>query len=474
MLMQPIEQDRPISVADARMGSVFLATFFYTLVAGLMIQLVVLPYLLPHLHGGHGLLKGVDSSGFHEIASAIADRVWAKGWREWEMRPNSHSPAGIAAALYAITGIREPWVMVPVNAALFAISATMIFNIVRLMTANILASVAAALPFVMFPSAALEYADLHKDVWSCAGSLIIVFVLARIQAADELTIRDIAVLAIVCLVGAVLVWTARAYLVRVLLYASVISVALVVLMEALVRRFRFDLALVKKFGAFLLVLGMLVAITRIPTEDSTRGMAESQPPPVVQQQASGGAISSAKPWASDPVQSGPGVVANAVRSIMALRRGFLTTYPEAGSLIDENEVFATAKDVLSYLPRALQVGFFAPFPSTWFAVGVSPGADVMRALTGLEMAVSYVLLFGVLLLVPFAGGRTWRVGALVLSVCLLVIGLMVMAIPIVGTLYRMRYGYFMLPVGLGMAGWVLVAGAVWTRVQRLRATRAVV
>jgi hypothetical protein len=456
------------------MGGLFLATFFYTLAAGLMIQLVVLPYLLPHLHGGHGLLKGVDSAGFHEIASAIADRVWAKGWSEWEMRPNSHSPAGVAAAMYAVTGIREPWVMVPINAALFAISATMIFCIVRLMTANILASVAAALPFVMFPSAALEYADLHKDVWSCAGSLIIVFVLARIQAADELAIRDIAVLAIVCLVGAMLVWAARAYLVRVLLYASVISVALVVLTETLFRRFRFDLALVKKFGAFLLVLGILAAITRIPTEDSTRGMAESHPPSVVQQPGSGGggASSPAKLQASDPVQSGPGVVANAVRSIMALRRGFLTTYPEAGSRIDEYEVFATARDVLSYLPRALQVGFLAPFPSTWFAIGVSPGAGVMRALTGLEMAVSYVLLLGILLLVPFAGRRTWRVGALVLSVCFLVIGLMVMAVPIVGTLYRMRYGYFMLPVGVGMAGWVLAVGAVWTRIQRMRPTCA--
>jgi hypothetical protein len=437
--------------------AVFLAVFLYALSAGLLIQLFILPVLVPHLHAGHGLLRGVDSVGFHEIASAIADRIVSEGWSRWELRPSSHSPAGVAAALYAITDLREPWVMLPINAALFAVSAAVIFAIVRLLTESPGAALAAVLPFVLFPSAALEYADLHKDVWSCAGSFIVVFVLARIQAADDVDLRSLVLLIAGCLAGLVLVWIARAYLVRVLTYAASIAVLAALPIEVSIRRFHLDGSFARKCAAFLFIIGMMAAVTRIPTDDSVRGMGEiTAPPPVADVGQSIQSPHSANAEA-------PGFLRQTVRSIMALRRGFLTTYPDAGSLIDPYVVMEAPADMVSYLPRALQIGFLAPFPSMWFGSGISPGAGMMRLLTGIEMAVVYVLLFGIPLTIPFIAGRAAKTGFLILTMSAIVICLMVMAIPIVGTLHRMRYGYFMLVAGLGAAGWVVAAKALSTK-----------
>ena len=61
-----------------------------------------------------------------------------------------------------------------------------------------------------------------------------------------------------------------------------------------------------------------------------------------------------------------------------------------------------------------------------------------------------------------------RQAALVLIIVTSVIILiMALGIPIVGTLYRMRYGYLMSIVGLGTAGWVMLFTSVF-RVRLLR------
>ena len=134
---------------------VFWLVFFTTLIAGLAIQKLVLPVFLPHLHVGHGLLKGGDSIGFHFLASDLADQIRIDGWPAWSLRPNGHAPGGIAAVTYAITGVSEPWILLPINAALFALGAASIYRIAILLTGNNSAAFAAIIPYAIFPSAAV-------------------------------------------------------------------------------------------------------------------------------------------------------------------------------------------------------------------------------------------------------------------------------------------------------------------------------
>jgi len=53
----------------------FVLTFVYALSAGVLLQWVVLPLLLPGIHAGHGLLAKGDWVVFHQEADQMAQRI---------------------------------------------------------------------------------------------------------------------------------------------------------------------------------------------------------------------------------------------------------------------------------------------------------------------------------------------------------------------------------------------------------------
>ena len=78
------------------------------------------------------------------------------------------------------------------------------------------------------------------------------------------------------------------------------------------------------------------------------------------------------------------------RRVGALRHKFIVAYPLAGSNVDTNVELNSALDLLRYLPRAAELGFFAPFPRTWVTPGVQVGISG-RLVAGLEMCVMYFM-----------------------------------------------------------------------------------
>jgi hypothetical protein len=114
----------------------FLAVFFYVLTVGFVLQFWLLPVSIPSLHAGHGLMKGGDWVGFHKIAVASAEKIHESGWKNWELRPELQAPSGIAAALYVVTGVEKSWVVLPLNALLFAMVAVFLFRILRLFASH--------------------------------------------------------------------------------------------------------------------------------------------------------------------------------------------------------------------------------------------------------------------------------------------------------------------------------------------------
>src|SRR5690348_7918500 len=77
---------------SAGSGWVGLLAFAVALAVGLFIQLVLLPYILPGLHAGHGLLRGGDWIGFHEDGLALAQQIAQHGWQAFELRPRGQAP----------------------------------------------------------------------------------------------------------------------------------------------------------------------------------------------------------------------------------------------------------------------------------------------------------------------------------------------------------------------------------------------
>jgi hypothetical protein len=106
-------------------------------------------------------------------------------------------------------------------------------------------------------------------------------------------------------------------------------------------------------------------------------------------------------------------------------------------------------DMFRYLPRAAVIGFFSPFPDMWLAQGNQVGSTGRR-LSGIEMLFTY-LIEGLALVGLWYKRRELTVWLLLLTTAVGVtaLGLIVLNI---GSLYRVRYPFWMLLVVLGAGG----------------------
>jgi hypothetical protein len=106
-------------------------------------------------------------------------------------------------------------------------------------------------------------------------------------------------------------------------------------------------------------------------------------------------------------------------------------------------------DFIQYLPRAAEIGLFAPFPNMWFAKGSQVGRTG-RLISGVETVVTYALeaLMFVGLWQKRKNLAAWLLVLTTVS-ALTALGFIVLN---VGSLYRFRYPFLMLIIVLGAGG----------------------
>jgi hypothetical protein len=219
-------------------------------------------------------------------------------------------------------------------------------------------------------------------------------------------------------------------------------------------------------GAILLIGGALSA-PRVTEASQALGLF----PPKV----SGLALRRARPAgpASAPRPGGLGSTGGAVDALAQragrLRAKFLREYPNEGSNLDAEVRLRDAGDLLRFLPRALSVGLFAPFPRYWFARGARVG-NAGRLLAGVETLCLYAIeALGALALLRLirsvarrgaaeaaeaAGADDRRLLAAALLLCTSLIALLALGtvVPNLGALYRLRYAFLIPLIVLGAHG----------------------
>lgn len=131
------------------------------------------------------------------------------------------------------------------------------------------------------------------------------------------------------------------------------------------------------------------------------------------------------------------------------RRKFDATYPESGSSVDRGVEIKNLKGLVLYLPRALAVGLWSPFPGAWLGTGKHVGS-AGRLLSGAETLIIYLCELLALLAVWRSprGLACW----LLLSVTALGVTALALVVPNVGTLYRLRYAFWILLIVLAAKG----------------------
>lgn len=441
----------------APMAWISAAFFAYAAMAAMAVQLVLLPHLFPAWHAGHGLLHGGDWLEFHRLGVECANRIGETGWGGWELRPNGQAPAGIACALYVLIS-PEPWTLIPFNAVLHAAAGLALVRIFMVLSLTLRQALACAIPFVVFPSALTWVAQIHKDGISIAGSMIALYGWVSLVQEKTLTegwkraLRS----GLWVLLGTAIVWVVRPYQVQMgqgLGIVLAVFLTCIMAVRAMTGRAAWRPAGAVVVTAWLAVLAMTPmtregiwyeprksrsgAAVRIP--ESPRGSVPKGFPHAIRWERSS--------WLPAPVD-------NKLYALALSRDQFRAKYPGAGTNIDAHVDLRSASEVLRYAPRSAQIALFSPFPQHWFGRGSLPANSVMRRVSGMEMAVVYVAL----VLVPFVLWRgrarfeTWV--ALLYPAAMMTAFALV--IPNVGALHRIRYGYMMVLVGLGIAGGFLV------------------
>ena len=143
----------------------------------------------------------------------------------------------------------------------------------------------------------------------------------------------------------------------------------------------------------------------------------------------------------------PDFIENKLYGVWRYRGGAVCT--GGNTVIDSYVSLNSAGAFICYFPRALQVGFLSPFPSEWFRAGSTPATTIGRRIMGGVMIFFYICL-------PFFIWCTWSYRKnlefwVITFNCTFGLIVFTYVYPNVGSLSRMRYGFYMVIIGIGFA-----------------------
>jgi len=442
---------------------VWLLGFVYTMLAGGIIQLVLLPHFFPAWVTPEGMLKATDSVGYHKMATAMARAIDAHGWSSWQLAPRSHFSVGFTALVYTLT-TPAPWVMLPIKAGAHALCFAVLYTMAMRLLSDWRLALLCACPYLLFPSSALWYSQLLKDGYFNAGLML--FVLGWLTLASPRMWSatrsaggmKIAAAIVLLLAGYLLMSLIRTYMFSVLVILSWLLAVLAAgfVLPSLRRHGAPARSMVLVVTSLAVVLAGTVLIRQgliavgyvdadaINVEDRFDRLTTDP------DRAAFKPYWEETPWLPKSVDKRFAVLAG-------VRDGYLNSGKDPKSLVDTDVSFHRLADIAAYLPRALEIALLAPFPDMWLGQGSTGATTMMRRVAMLEMSAAYLAL----LFVPVALWR-WRRRSevwIVLAASVSMLMLYAVTTPNIGTLYRVRYGYLMLLITLGLAG----ACDLWAR-----------
>jgi hypothetical protein len=331
----------------------------------------------------------------------------------------------------------------PLNALCYLASLGLVFTLGREIF-NRRAGLAAACVVALWPSFLLHTTQFLKDPLFVLGMLALILVNVRWLTRTYSWAGALATGSLGALIVTVL-WLARADMGE-LLIATVLLGALMLVARTL--------SCENRRATNLLGMALLIAVTLSVPLLMPNALELGRSPSSVKASARREALRRAtaeQNTAAAPAPEAPRTAlwSKATAHVGTVRRRFIEMYPDSGSNIDSDVQLNGGGDLLRHLPRAVAVGFFAPFPNMWLAPGKQVGS-AGRLLAGLESLLMYAVEALALLGVWRERRRfpAWLLLA-VSSTGMIALGLVVVNI---GTLYRLRYVFLILLIILAAGG----------------------
>lgn len=520
---------------------VWVCIFVYAMLTGLAIQLVILPHVFPQLHAGNGLLAGRDWVGFHEQAVVQAQKIMLLGWDEFRLRPDGDNAiTGIASFFYVVL-TSKPWTLLPLNSLAFATGGVALFSMLKYLELEDNEAILAMVPYAVFPSALLQYGQIHKDVFCTAcvlvvlwswvsllrgerriGQIVPVFLAGALALAVLSIFRPYFMFPFLGLGIIILLWhaarvvwqmfpsrslkgadgqrtpwkfnlTSVLILVSINLFVYLMSVSQIdirmrpVPSDSDQAGFAIPLITVKSNqevrSADTVRLVTEEALTQEAFKETTiykelvkKGGSQAQiavaskamiaSAKIEIRRIAAAKIEAAMVKAIEEcrpvviVRDGAffeNLVNRAFLKIAVARAGFTSSGgTTAASNIDKGIDFCKNEDLVRYIPRAMQIAMFAPFPSQWMSTEKRNSSAVEIFISSVEMFYCYIAYVG--LFYWMFSYKRWTVALLIpISFAVGLTLLLGLTVANVGTLYRMRFPFAMIYVSIGMAGLMQIA-----------------
>ena len=467
--------------------------FLYSVFISLILQFFVLSILLPNLGTVDGLISG-DMTFYHNRSVVVSENISQLGWSAWELRPQGFGIVGVVSAIYSFFNVYSPYILIPFFSALHALGALSIMKLVGRLNVEKNIAFISSVPFLIFPSAVLWYAQILKDTFTLNGSLIILYGLIGLfgilkikELKAQLTQALLSILIIIF--GFALVWLVRPYFAQLsfifaIFALFILNVALVVLL--IKGRAKISALFVIWLSQYVLYIfiqylpydtdidvpkpkDQIVTNNTQPIETNNTQPVETpieanntQPvetPIEAPIEANNTQLVEAnndieifsyKKWESSEFL--PHKIDAEFKKLYLQRSYFYQVQHTANSTFDYKQDLNSVEKMILYIPRAIQVAFLSPFPSSWFGNHPAVISNLMHRITGIEMMVVYVFLTGFLYSLYL-----WRKKIelwIMVSFSFYFALLPVYAFPNIGALVRYRYSAIMILVALGVGAYM--------------------
>ena len=373
--------------------------------------------LLPNTfdQNGTGLTFAIDGASYQRVAGQLTDDMQANGVATW-----LSTKAPFHCRIYSLSFVTFGRFLghnilgaEPLNLFFYLAILSCIYFLGREVFDERTGFIAATI-VGLWPSFLLHSTQLIRDPMSIACFLGLVLALTFLLS-REFGWRGSIALGIGGAVIVTLFWLTRANMWNVVLVA--IALTLVLLLARVVQRHH--------VANMLALLVIVAAVLIVPARLESTSLPGVKPP--------------VTPLAIPSAPLREGTWTTVLNQFKERRAGF-RSYTSQASNIDRDVQFHSPGDIVRYIPRALAIGFFAPFPKMWFEAGSFGRAG--RLLSGAETLAMYFLYLAIAFCLwkERRNLKMWFL-FLIAAVGLLALGLVVVN---AGALFRLRYVFWML------------------------------
>jgi len=391
-------------------------------------------YLIGHFHllpntfdeNGIGLTFAADGLLYQRITSALANALRRGDFRTWlEIQAPFHCRLYSFAFVFpgSIVGYNilaaEPLSLIYFLAVL---------TLVYLLGREIFDSTTgfrAAVVIAVWPSFLLHSTQLTRDSLAIVAMLSLLLILVRLVG-GPIKWRSALLMAITGGSSATLFWVTRGNMWTLVFFELAFTTLLLAIL--IIRERKVPLT---NLGVLALIVAAVLFVP--PHLESSTVFGSLPPTPLIDVTSS--RVHTHSLWE------------RLLRQINGRRQGF-NRYLGNSSNIDSDASFETAGDLVRYLPRAAEIGLFAPFPRMWFEVGTV--GRMARVVAGIETLIMYLFYIPAAVCV-WKQRRNLKLWLVFLFALTGLIGLG-FVVANVGALFRLRYVFWIMMILLAVKG----------------------